>query len=148
MDHRDSYYVAIKLFLRDGAGRLLIIKDRFGEWDLPGGRSRENDFETPLPDVAERKAREELGSDVSYELDEPAVFMRHERDELLPEGSREKRRIFAIGYNARYTGGGFKLGNGHERYEWVDISTFDPEKYFTGGWLLGIKEYQARVART
>lgn len=139
-NEKDLYFVAVKLFLVDKRGRLLIIKDRFGEWDLPGGRLREVDFSASLEDVVRRKIREELGEQVSYMLGDPTVFMRHERDEILQSGEKEKRRIFAIGYKGEFLGGEISLGNNHEQYEWVDRD-FVPENYFTGGWLAGVKEY-------
>jgi len=144
MENKDRYYVAVKAFITDGENRLLITKDRFGAWDIPGGRFKEDEFETPLKDVLDRKMREELGNDFKYDLGRPEIFMRHERLEILPDGDREKRRIFAIAYEAKYLGGEIKLGESHERYEWVDLKTFRPEDYFTGGWLKGVKEYQAR----
>jgi len=42
-ENKDLYFVAVKIFLEDKDGRLLITKDRFGDWDLPGGRLREKD---------------------------------------------------------------------------------------------------------
>jgi ADP-ribose pyrophosphatase YjhB (NUDIX family) len=141
---KDLYFVAVKVFLEDGNGNLLITKDRFGDWDIPGGRLREGDFEVPLEQIAERKMKEELGESVQYRLEDPIVMMRHERDEILATGEREKRRIFAIGYRAQYLGGDIVLGTNHEKFEWVSIETFEPEKYFTGGWLKGVKEYQQK----
>lgn len=127
----------------DAQGNLLITKDIFNDgWDIPGGRLRETDFETPLPEIIKRKMSEELGEAVRYEVGEPAVFMRHEREELLPSGQKEKRRIFAVGYSAKYLEGHIKLGRNHEKYEWVPLKTFKPEDYFTGGWLQGVKEFQ------
>jgi hypothetical protein len=67
--------------------------------------------------VVERKMKEELGNAVQYKLGNPVVFMRHERDEILPTGNLEKRRIFAIGYLAKYLEGEIKLGKSHELYE-------------------------------
>ena len=138
---KDTYFVAVKLFLEDSDGRLLITKDKFGDWDLPGGRLRENYFDVPLEKIAERKIVEELGKDVKYELGAPVVFMRHERDEILPSGGREKRRIFAVGYKAKYLGGLIELGKNHEKYEWVSLDNFKPEEYLKGGWLKGVKDY-------
>jgi len=135
------YFVAVKIFLKDKEGKLLITKDRFGDWDIPGGRLRMNDFETPLDDVITRKMEEELGNQIRYNIQEPIVFMRHERDEVLPDGGREKRRIFAVGYDANYLDGNIILGQNHEKYEWVSIENFIPEDYFQGGWLKGVKEY-------
>lgn len=145
MGNKDLYFVAVKVFLQDADGKLLITKDRFGAWDIPGGRLREQDFETPLNDVVVRKMLEELG-DVKYELGEPVVFMRHERQEFMPDGSRQPRRIFAVGYRAKYLGGDLALGKNHELMEWVDLKTFKPEDYFEGGWLSGVKEFQEKFA--
>lgn len=140
---KDLYFVAVKIFLEDKEGSLLILKDIFGEWDLPGGRLREMDFEVPLTEVVERKVREELGDDVRYSLGDPIVFMRHEREEMSQGGEKEKRRIFGIGYEAQFHGGEIHLGKNHETYEWVS-KNFTPESYFTGGWLKGVKEYQTK----
>ena len=142
MTHKDVYFVAVKIFLRNEKGELLITKDRFGDWDIPGGRLREEDFSVPLEDVIKRKMKEELGDNVVYTLHKPVLFMRHERNEILPSGEKEKRRIFAIGYDALYCGGSLDLGKNHDTYTWVSLCTFVPEELFTGGWLQGIKEFQ------
>ncbi len=139
---KDLYFVAVKIFLEDGQGNFLITKDRFGDWDIPGGRLRENDFEVDLNDVVKRKIQEELGGEVNYEIGESILFMRHERDEIISESEKSKRRIFAIGYRAKYISGEIKLGENHELYEWVSIKNFVAEDRFTGGWLKGVKEYQ------
>src|SRR3989338_4042264 len=88
---KDLYNVAVKVFLEDGKGNLLITKDRFGDFDLPGGRLLPDEFSVPLEKVVERKMKEELGANVRYTLGEPVVFMRHERDEILADGTTEKR---------------------------------------------------------
>lgn len=140
---RDLYYVAVKLLLRDG-DKLLITHDIFGDWDLPGGRIRANEFETPLEKVIARKIAEELGAGVKYELGQPVVFFRHERHEQDQGG--KKVRIFAVGYQAEYVGGELKLGEHHDQYQWVDTKTFKPVGYFTGGWLRGVQDYLDLVA--
>ena len=138
---KDLYFVAVKVFLRDKTGRIYITKDRFDCWDIPGGRLKYDEFAKPLEKVVARKIKEELGAAVKYRLGQPVVFMCHERNEILPDGSRTKVRIFAIGYEAKYLGGKIKLGKNHVQEEWVDLKKFRPEKYFHGGWLRGIKEY-------
>ena len=142
--NKDAYFVAVKVFLQNEKGELLITKDRFGDWDIPGGRLRENDFDVPLEDVIKRKMQEELGNEALYKLSSPVIFMRHERNEILPSGEREVRRIFAVGYRADYTGGNIVLGENHKEYKWVNLKTFIPEDYFTGGWLKGVKEFQEK----
>lgn len=138
LDDKDLYYVAVKLFLeRDG--KLLITKDIYNDgWDLPGGRIRKDEFGAPLEKVIERKIREELGAEVTYTLGAPVVFFRHER---IEETDNVPVRIFGIGYEARFDGGEICLGEHHAEFTWVDIGTFDPESYFTGGWKVGVKAY-------
>lgn len=139
---KDLYFVAVKLLLRDG-DKLLITHDIFGSWDIPGGRIRANEFDKSLESVIERKIGEELGSEVKYELGKPAIFFRVEREEHSLKG--QKVRIFAIGYEAKYLAGKVALGDHHDRMEWVDIKSFDPEAYFAGGWLNGVKEYLGKA---
>ena len=139
---KDLYYVAVKLLLRDGQ-KLLITHDIFGDWDLPGGRIRKDEFNSPLESVVERKINEELGEVVTFELGSPVVFFRVERQEQDLNG--QTVRIFGIGYNAEYKGGEIELGEHHDKMEWVDIETFRPQDYFKGGWLTGIQEYIARL---
>lgn len=142
MENKDLYFVAVKIFLLDKDNNLLITKDRFGDWDIPGGRLKENDFNISLEMVLDRKIKEELGNNILYKIGDPVVFMRHERDEILYSGNREKRRIFAVGYEGKYSGGDLNLGKNHEKCEWVPLNNFVPENYFTGGWLQGIKDFQ------
>jgi len=136
---KDLYFVAVKLFLRHKE-RLFIFQDGFGQWDLPGGRIRYDEFKKPLETVIKRKIKEELGGVVRYKLGNPIVFMRHERPEKMPH-STDTARIFAIGYDADFLGGKIKLPSHHVKYEWASIKTLKPEKYFKGGWLAGVKEF-------
>ncbi len=144
---KDLYFVAVKIFLVDASGRLLVLRDIYDDgWDIPGGRLREIDFDVPLEDVAKRKIREELGNEVRYELGEQTVLMRHERLEGA-SGEKRKERIFAVGYRAEYLGGTIALGEIFKDYEWVDLGNFSPEKYFVGGWLQGVKEFQMKFIK-
>jgi len=135
---KDTYFVAVKIFFeRDG--KLLILKDNFGDWDLPGGRIKKDEFETPMDKIIQRKISEELGDSVVYEIGEPIVFMRHERRETI-EGN-PMVRIFAIGYSGILKSGEIKTSDRHPEFLWVDPDHFKPEDYFTGGWLKGVREY-------
>ena len=135
---KDSYFVAVKVFL-EKEGEFLVLKDNFGDWDLPGGRIKPDEFAVELEDIVARKMREELGPEVQYELGKPLVYMRHERIEKT-EGSPTVR-IFALGYQAKYVSGDVQLSPRHTEMLWADPNTFKPEDYFTGGWLKGVKEY-------
>ncbi len=138
---KDLYFVAVKLFIRDG-DKLLITHDIFGSWDLPGGRIKKDEFKSSLESVINRKMKEELGNDFKYSYGEPAVFFRVEREEHGLDN--KKVRIFAIGYDALFDGGAVKLGDHHDKYEWVDIKTFEPKDYFVDGWLDGVQEYLSK----
>jgi len=134
---KDVYFVAVKLLLRDG-DKLLVTHDVFGDWDLPGGRIKKDEFEKPLEAVIERKMQEELGGAIMYILGEPKVFFRVER---MEQGIDIPVRIFAVGYEAQYESGEIQLGNHHDEYRWVDLKDFKPEELFQGGWLKGLQEY-------
>lgn len=137
-EQKDTYFVAVKVFLEKD-GKLLIMKDNFGDWDLPGGRIKPNEFDVPLGQIIKRKMVEELGNEIQYTIGKPIVFMRHERVEAS-EGNPTVR-IFAIGYEGILDGGEIKTSERHPEILWVDPATFKPEDYFTGGWLNGVQEY-------
>lgn len=136
---KDSYFVAVKIFLEKD-GKFLVMKDNFGDWDLPGGRIKRDEFETPLDQIIARKMAQEVGSDIKYKLGNPIVFMRHERVE---DSTKESVRIFAIGYQASWTSGEIKTSERHTDIIWADQKNFKPEDYFAGGWLRGVQEYMA-----
>jgi ADP-ribose pyrophosphatase YjhB (NUDIX family) len=135
---KDMYFVAVKVFLVND-GKLLVMKDNFGDWDLPGGRIKKDEFHTPLAAVIERKMKQEVGDKARYTIQEPIVFLRHERNEAVP--GNPLVRIFAVGYAATLDGGEVTLSPRHTEMQWVDIKTYKPEQHFTGGWLEGVQEY-------
>jgi len=139
MNGKDTYFVAVKVFLEKD-GMFLITKDRFDCWDIPGGRIKPNEFDVPLEDIVKRKMREELGEGIEYTLSpKPEIFMRHERQEIA-EGNPTVR-IFGLGYTAQLIKGEIALGKNHVEMKWVNPKSFNPEEYFTGGWLKGVQEY-------
>lgn len=144
MNGKDLYFVALKVFLEKD-GKLFIFKDRFGDWDLPGGRIKPDEFETPIEDIIKRKMTEELGSDIHYTLGKPEILMRHERVEQT--AGNPTVRIFAVGFRATLTSGEIQLSAQHTEMQWVDPKDFRPEEYFTGGWLKGVQEYLTKHDR-
>lgn len=137
-NEKDLYFVAVKVFLEKD-GKFLIFKDGFGQWDIPGGRIKKNEFNVPLEEVVTRKISEELGNNIKYTLGKPVVFMRHERVENSP--GNPIVRIFAVGYQASLDNGDVEMASHHTEMLWVDPNDFKPEDYFTGGWLKGVQEY-------
>ena len=138
--NKDTYFVAVKVFLEKD-GNFLIMKDKWGAWDLPGGRIKKDEFDTPLDVVITRKMSEELGDGIKYTVGKPVVFMRHQREEAGLGG--QTVRIFAIGYEGKLLEGEPQLGDHHVEMKWADIKTFKPEDFFTGGWLKGVQDYLA-----
>lgn len=138
MKQKDTYSVAVKVFLEKD-GKLLILKDSFGDWDLPGGRIKTDEFDVPLEQIIQRKMREELGNDAKYTIGKPVVFMRHQRQESAP--GNPIVRIFAVGYEGQLENGDIRLSERHTDMKWVDPSSFNPQDYFKGGWLKGVQEY-------
>ena len=131
--------MAVKVFLEHD-GRLLILKDSFGQWDLPGGRIKRNEFDTPLIEVLKRKLGEELGPDITYSVrPSPEIFMRHRRQEKVD--GEDEARIFALGFLGLLKTGTIQLSPAHVELKWVHPESFDPQKYFTGGWLNGVQQY-------
>jgi 8-oxo-dGTP pyrophosphatase MutT (NUDIX family) len=139
IEQKDVYFVAVKVFLERG-DEFLVFKDKFGDWDLPGGRIKKHEFEANLKDVIERKMKEELGEDIEYNLtNRPEVLMRHERVEASP--GNPTVRIFGIGYRAELVSGEPKMSEAHIEMKWANIHDYKPEADFTGGWLKGVQDY-------
>lgn len=138
IEQKDIYYVAVKVFLKKD-GKLLILKDSFEDWDLPGGRIKKDEFYVSLDQIIKRKMSEELGNDIQYTIGKPIVFMRHQRVEQVL--GKPTVRIFALGYEGVLKSGTIQLSKRHTESMWVDLNDFKPEKYFKGGWLKGIQEY-------
>ena len=138
---KDTYFVAVKVFLQYKE-QFLILRDNFGDWDLPGGRIRKDEFDVPLERIAQRKLSEELGNEIQYTIGSPVVLMRHQRHEQSP--GNPMVRIFAVGYEGILESGAIYLSPRHTEMKWVDPKNFHPEDYFTGGWLIGVQQYLGR----
>ena len=106
---KDLYFVAVKVLLEKD-GKLFIFKDKFGDWDLPGGRIRKDEFDAPMDEIIKRKMSEELGDGVKYEIGKPIVFFRHERIEA---SSGQPVRIFAVGYEGKFLEGNINFSEIH-----------------------------------
>ncbi len=139
ISQKDPYFIAVKIFLEKD-DTFLIMKDKFGDWDLPGGRIKKFEFATPFSDIIKRKMSEELGDNFTYQVAAlPQVLMRHERVEASP--GNPTVHILGLGYRAQLVAGLPEMSDAHVLMEWVDKKTFNPKDYFTGGWLAGVEEY-------
>jgi ADP-ribose pyrophosphatase YjhB (NUDIX family) len=138
------YFVAVKVFLRDG-DKLLLIHDLWGNWELPGGRIKLNEFQQPLVTTVKRKISEELGDKINYSTPSPTgTFIQVSRDENIGDNV-QKVQIFAIGFEADYLGGEIDTGDHHDQFKWVDVKTFDPLKLQDNDWMRGVKDYLDKI---
>jgi len=139
---KSLYFVAVKVFLRDG-DKLLIVHDAWGNWELPGGRIKQHEFQKPLEETAARKIREELGDEVEYSDPKPTgTFFQVGRVE-----EDKKVGIFAIGFEAHYMGGGIKLSTAHDELKWVDVKTFQPLELQDNDWMRGVQDYLDKIRK-
>jgi len=136
-----TYFVAVKVFLRDGE-KLLVVHDAWGTWELPGGRIRLEEFQRSLDEVVVRKIREELGDKVKYSgLKPTGTFFQVRRSENIGGESEQEVKIFAVGFEAQYKGGEIKLSEVHDEMRWVDVGNFEPLKLQDNDWMRGVEDY-------
>ena len=139
---KGAYFVATKVFLRDG-DKLLLVHDKWGNWELPGGRIKPEEFQKPLAEVTSRKMHEELGEDIEYsEPEATGTFFQVTREEL-----GQQVRIFALGFEAQYLRGEIILNGPHDEMKWVDVETFEPLKLQDNDWMRGVQDYLDKIRK-
>lgn len=143
---KDEYLVALKALIRDG-NKLLITHDIFGHWDIPGGRIRKDQFDVPLNEILDLKIKEELGEEITYKIEDIKTVLRVEREEHGLNG--KKVRIFGVCYEVQYLGGNPKIGDHHDKIEWIDITSANLDDYkSSAGWVHLLKDYQSNNLTT
>lgn len=70
-DVKAAYRVTVKGLVRDGAERLLFVRERGETWDLPGGGLEHDES---LHEALKREFREELGAEIEILADEPLII--------------------------------------------------------------------------
>lgn len=134
----DTYYVAMKAFVRKG-DEILICKDRYQQkWDLPGGRIAVGEFDMPLEEILKREIAEELGTDFRYKNKGPAAIFRHRRPEVTLEGKPEAR-ILMVGFELEHLSGEITLSDEHDEYRWVPLVV--AVELLPGGQQNGMEKY-------
>jgi ADP-ribose pyrophosphatase YjhB (NUDIX family) len=139
------YFVAAKVFLRDG-DKILLTHDIWNNWEVPGGRIKPDEFGKDLRDVAARKLREELGGGVKYSKLKPTgTFFQVQRVEKTGDLAEQTVRIFAIAFDAKFDGGEIILGDNHDKSQWFDIKNFEPRKLQDNDWMRGVEDYLKKL---
>lgn len=146
MQKNDFYQVSLKLILKNKRGETLILKaahkgSYVGFYDLPGGRIKIAEFQTPLEKLLIREVKEELGADVKYKFTlKPVALGRH----LIPAAIIKKPNdihVLYVFFEAEYLAGKIILSKEHLSLRWVNLNKIRLEKYFTSGILEGIRMY-------
>ncbi len=107
------FALSVKVLIRDGAGRCLLLKRSIsskgnpGKWDLPGGKL---DPGENLEQALLREAIEETGLTISLTRVLGAA-----------ESEAPARRVAYLIFEGRITSGQVKLSEEHEDFSWVAV---------------------------
>ncbi|MDY6777755.1 MAG: NUDIX hydrolase [Candidatus Nanohaloarchaea archaeon] len=122
IDDRAFHRVAADLVIRDGEGRIVLIRRKFepfeDTWCLPGGHVEEDE---QVRDAAVREAREETGLDIEIQ-DILGVYDAPERD---PRGP-----VISIVFIADATGGTLRAETDAEEARWFALNDLPDELGF------------------
>ncbi|TSC76884.1 MAG: hypothetical protein G01um101431_67 [Parcubacteria group bacterium Gr01-1014_31] len=105
--------VALKCFITDPRGRLLVIRGKGKNgWDLPGGRVEHREFPRPLTTALRRELHEEIGSRAKVSIRQPFVVYKHR--------APGKAGVLLVGYHCDLRQGSVRLGKHQESYAWLN----------------------------
>ena len=140
----DSYQISLKLLLKNSDGEILALKAGRGSiegyYDFPGGRIDTDEFKTDFANIIAREISEEIG-EVKYELNpKPVAVGRHAIPAAMTTRGKDIRILYLF-FEAKYLSGEIKISEEHTAIEWVDLNKIDVAKYFTSGFLSGVKMY-------
>ena len=145
MANHDLYQISLKVFLKNKAGEILILKSNkdgsyAGFYEVPGGRIDADEFSVSFEKIVKRELEEEIGS-IDYKLNpKPAAISRY----LLPakfNRSKKDIHVLYIFFEAQYKNGDIKISDEHEDHLWLNLSNQPLGKFFNSGILDGIKMY-------
>ncbi len=132
------FQVSLKIILKNEEGEILVLKTReesslFGFYDLPGGRIKEDEIETPFEEILAREIAEELGENVEYEIKiKPVAIARH---------ASLSGQLFWVFFEALYKKGEIKISAEHSGYRWEKLNGENLERFFIKGSLEGMRNY-------
>lgn len=143
----DLYQVAVKAFIRNSDGKVLVLKalrnsTLGGFYDVPGGRIHRSEFGIPLIEILKREIVEETGMQNLTIRPHPVAVGRHSMTHDST-GKFPEIHLLYLFFEARFDGGGVRISHEHEGFEWVNLASIDPPRYFTSGILDAVRQYIA-----
>jgi len=138
------FNVSLKLVLENEEGEILGMKCQnegylAGYYDLPGGRINPDELQAPFEQIIDREVTEEVGSDVKYEIEPRPISI--SKQPFFSQTLGRDNCMFMVFFKAKYLSGEIEISEEHIGYKWLDLKKEPAEKYFTGGFLDGIKGY-------
>lgn len=118
-------YIGQKAFIEKN-GELLILYDPLLGLDLPGGKIKEGELD--LYASLKREVKEETGLTINVIKPFYTWFF------TVPIASSHRgagKKIFHVGYKCTYVSGKIQLSEEHDRYEWINKSSY--KKYLNAG---------------
>jgi 8-oxo-dGTP diphosphatase len=116
----DSFFrVSVKAVIRDEAGQLLLVKEHFDDWVLPGGGVEEGET---MADALKRELKEELGVSNVISSKFISTFSYY----------APKKEVWCLWllYEAEIEGYDMSLASDGSEAAYIDINTFkDSERY-------------------
>ena len=116
-----TFHVGLKAFIAD-AGKLLILQDADGSWELPGGRTEKAEIHKDLKEVLKREVTEELGKEIKYTIDSMfhAWIRKPDRHENIADIYKTTDLcIFLVGFHCVYKEGRISLSKEHKDFRWI-----------------------------
>ncbi len=92
-----TYRISVKAIVKDETGRILLARERSGEWELPGGGLDHG--EDPKQGLA-RELAEEIGCSVDWMGEQPAAFWTIFKD----VGAGELKWFGFVAYETKVSG--------------------------------------------
>ncbi|MDP2640961.1 MAG: NUDIX hydrolase [Candidatus Yanofskybacteria bacterium] len=106
------FQVSLKILLKKKNGKVLLLRARKGDIDLPGGRIDSGEEKKSLEEIVKREVQEELGGDIVFKLGRPLFQYRIYMH-------RTKTYEFVVVYEAQHLEGKITLSEEHKEYLWI-----------------------------
>lgn len=135
-EHQD-FNVGLKAFIEKD-GKLLVLKEDKGKWELPGGRIEKNELNKSLDKILLRETEEELGEDFQLTVD--GIFRTWIRK---PDDT--DFYLFLVGFKCEYIEGEITLSSEHEDFRWIDKEEIE-QLEFVNTYQEAVEQYFAERA--